>query len=68
MVRFAPPRGPHRPQVREHMVSSVMSLWEMGFDTNRMAKVLQEREDDCERWLHIALARRRAAEPATGDL
>ena len=40
-------------------MSSVMSLWDMGFDTNRMARVLQEREHDCERWLHIALERRR---------
>jgi len=48
-----------------------MSLWDMGFDTNRMAKVLQEREHDRERWLHVALERRRRqdAESAfsTGD-
>lgn len=41
------------------MVEAVLSLWDMHFDTERMAHVLQIHQYEAERFLHEGLARRR---------
>lgn len=45
--------------INEHFIASVLSLWNMGFDTYRMAAVLQCQQSEAERALHIGLEDRR---------
>lgn len=53
---------------RTEMIEAVLRLWTMGFDTQRIANVLLEKQCNIERWLHIGLEERRRHANENADL
>lgn len=45
-------------QPKKEVVAAVMRLWNVGLDTERIAKTIKAPESQVERWLHYGLNRR----------